>query len=60
LMIRPKKYSFLRPFDKKLKPDSTTAKFFAGNRVCEIWMAAHEWFYWICTLWSQIVEQSAR
>jgi hypothetical protein len=38
------------------RPDSTTAKFFARNRVCrntEIWwMAAHEWFYWICTLFS--------
>jgi hypothetical protein len=26
-----------------LRPDSTTAKFFARNRVCEIWiMATHE------------------
>jgi hypothetical protein len=30
------------PRTRKLRPDFTTAKFFARNRVSEIWMAAHE------------------
>ncbi len=29
-----------------LRLDSTTAKFFARNFGCEIWMVAHGWFYW--------------
>jgi hypothetical protein len=34
-------------------------KFFARNRVCEIWwMAAHEWFYWICTLFAFAVSRT--
>ena len=35
-----------------LRPDSTTAKFFARNCLCEIRMVGHEWFYWILSLLS--------
>ena len=35
-----------------LRPNSTTAKFFVRNCVCEIQMAALEWFYWISPLFS--------
>ena len=35
-----------------LRPDSTTAKFFAQNFICEIRMAALGWFYWISPLCS--------
>ena len=32
------------------RPDSTTAKFFARNCLCEIRMVGHEWFHWILSL----------
>ena len=35
-----------------LRPDSTTAKFFARNCLREIRMVGHEWFYWILSLFS--------
>ena len=37
---------------KTWRPDSTTAKFFARNCLCEIRMVGHEWFYWILSLFS--------
>ena len=30
-----------------LRPESTTAKFFARNCLCEIRMVGHEWFHWV-------------
>ena len=48
-----KKLIFHIHFRKKtLRPDSTTAKFFARNCLWVIRMIGHEWFYWILSLFS--------
>ena len=41
-----------KKWENLIRPDSTTAKYFARNCLCEIRMVGHEWFYWILSLFS--------
>ena len=43
----PCRYILVNLYKQVLRPDSTTAKSFARNCVCEMRMVAHERFYWI-------------